>query len=95
MFIGYEQAAATNAAKTIAAFPNMPANTTQVELQADTQNVRYTMDGSTPTQNVGMLLLVTEPPKLFGVEDFLRIRFIRGTGTDGVLNAHYLAGRDV
>jgi len=95
MFIGYEQVLATNVVKAIAAFPNMPANATQVELQADTQNVRYTMDGSAPTQIRGMLFLTTEPPKLFLIEDFIRIRFVRGAASDGFLSAHYSAGRDV
>lgn len=67
------------------------------ELQADGQHIRYTMDDSTnPTSTLGMLLLTTDPPKLFTMEDVRRIRFTTGAA-DGVsaarLNVHYVHGR--
>lgn len=92
----YERETATNAVRTAGAFA-VPNNATGVALQADTNDVRYTMDDDTdPTQTVGMILLNDSyAPEEFSVEDFRRIRFIRGAGTDGYLNAHFFAGRDV
>ena len=98
MYLGYAQVAATATVKTDSDFPEPPANATHVELQATEQNVLYTMDNATsPTAGAtgtGMTLLTTQPPKTFLMEDFRRIRFIRGAGSDGKLNAHYFAGRD-
>ena len=95
MFLSYEKVAATDAVKTESDL-TIPGNATAVEIQADTQNVRYTMDGSTdPAQATGMLFLTTEPPKTFNIEDLKRIRFVRGNASSGVLNLHYFAGRDI
>ena len=95
MYLGFEQEAATAVVKTVADL-TVPANATGVEIQADTQDVRYTMDDTTnPTQTLGMIFLVTDGPKPFLIDDLLRIRFIRGAGADGNLNFHHFAGRDV
>ena len=95
LYIGFQQVVASSAVKTVADL-TVPAKATAVEIQADDQSVRYTMDDATnPTADVGMVFLVTEPPKTFLIEDLRRIRFIRGAGSDGNLNFHYLAGRDV
>ena len=51
---------------------------TGVELQADTANIRYTMDNSSnPSGSLprGMILLTTEPPRKFLKEDIVRMRF--------------------
>ncbi len=94
-YVGYEQEAATDTVKTVSSL-TVPANATLVELQADTQDVRYTMDNATdPSQTSGMVLLTTHVPKLFSVEDLRRIRFVRGAGSNGNLNLHYYTGRDV
>lgn len=99
MYLGYQQIAATAIVKTYASAGfTLPANVspTHVELQADTQDIRYTMDNATnPTQTSGMVLAVGDPPKLFVIDDLLRIRFVRGAGADGVLNVHYVGGRAV
>lgn len=95
MFLFYEQVAATDVVQTAAALA-IPANATHAELQACTQDVRYTMDNATnPDQAVGMVLDTDNPPKLFLIEDVARIRFHRGAAVDGALNIHYLAGRNV
>jgi hypothetical protein len=95
MFISFEQVSATATVKT-AADLTIPANATSVELQASSQNVSYTMDNTTtPTQTAGMMLLTTAEPKMFGIDDLRRIKFVRGAGSDGNLNIHYAAGRDV
>ena len=101
MFLSYQQKTVSNVVPT-AADLTIPANATGAILQAETQNIRYTMDNSTdPTQTKGMLLraavatYTADPPQQFTVEDLLRIRFVRGAGSDAVLNIHYFAGRDV
>lgn len=94
-FLSYEQVVASNAVKTSADL-NIPDNATSATLQADTQAIRYTMDNTTnPTTSSGMLLLTTEPPREFSIEDISRIRFIRDGASNGNLNVHYYAGRDV
>lgn len=87
MFVSYEQVAATSSAKDKTSL-TVPGNCGYAELQADTTHIRYTMDGTTPTPSTGMLLLTTEPPKWFSIEDLLRIRWI-SSGSDGALNIHY------
>lgn len=95
MYIGFQQVASGASVKTVSDL-TVPAKATHVEIQADTQAVRYTMDNSTdPTSSVGMLFLTTEGPKSFLIDDLRRIRFIQGGGGAGNLNFHYFAGRDV
>ena len=66
-------------------------NAKNVELQARTGNIRYTMDGVTmPTATVGMLLPNGSDPKAFSVEDLSRIRFCRDGLVDAELNLRYL-----
>ncbi len=92
-YSSYEQVAATAVVKTGADLSFL-GNDAKAEVQADTNDIRYTMDGTTnPTQTSGMVLLTTEPPKLFLKEDLLNIRFVRGADTNGNLNIHYLTGR--
>jgi len=87
----YEQVAATAVVKTKHDL-TIPPSTTHVEVLAETQNVRYTMDGlTTPTQTTGMLLKTTDPPRIFLIDDILKIKFARGAGSDGLLNLHYRA----
>jgi len=95
MFLSYEQVVASNVVKTLADL-TVPANATMAVLQADTNDVRYTMDDTTdPTQTSGMVLLTSLPAELFLIEDINRIRFVRGAGTNGNLNIHYFAARDI
>jgi len=100
MFIGYEQVDVTAAVKT-AANLTIPAKATHVRAQAETSDMRYTMDNSTtPSQTLGMILTTTavgidDVTETFLIEDLRRIKFTRGSGSDGKLNLHYFAGRDV
>jgi hypothetical protein len=95
-FVAHRQVAVTNVELSANAL-NVPVACRMggyVMLQAETQNVRYTMDGEThPSQSVGMILVAGNAPEMFTMEDFLRIRFIRGAGSDAVLNAHFGASR--
>lgn len=69
---------------------SVPSKTTRVELQAESNPVRLTMDGSTdPTQTSGIVLLAQDEPSEFLVEDFKRARLVRGAAADAVLNVHY------
>lgn len=91
----FQQVVASSSVKTVSAL-TVPVKATHVEIQADTQPVRYTMDNATdPSQTSGMVFLITEGPKAFLIEDLKRIRFTRGAGSDGNLNFHYFGGRDV
>ncbi len=95
MFLDFEEVAATGTEKTVSNLM-IPGNASHAELQSGTQAVRYTMDNATtPTQTVGMVMAVADPPKAFLVEDLLRIKFVRGAGSDGILRLHYFGGRDV
>lgn len=91
-YISHEQVIAGDAVRGVG-FLNIPVTATHVELQAAVQPIRYTMDGSSnPNETTdGMVLLVTEPPKLFLIQDLQKIRFKRGAGTNGNLNLHYIA----
>jgi len=94
-YIGYERIIATNVVKDASEL-TIPAQTTHVEIQAESSNVRYTMDGSTdPTVDSGMLFLSISEPKLFLVEDVKKIRFIRDSMSNAALNFHYFVGRIV
>ena len=90
MFTRYEQIDVGAVAKDVAAL-TIPPTATHAELQADTGSVRYTMDGTAPSSSFGMLLLVTERPQGFLVEDLRRIQFIQGSGA-AKLNIHYYSG---
>jgi len=95
MFLSYEQIQVSNTVLDVDDL-NVPAKATHAMLQADTQPVRYTMDGLTePYQTTGMVLLTTSPPELFLIEDLRRIKFKRGAASDGRLNIHYVGGRDI
>lgn len=95
MFLSFQQVASTNAVQNSTAL-TIPGKATGVELQADTNNIRFTMDNTTdPSSSSGMLLLTTEPPRAFGIDDLRRIRFIQNAVGAGKLNIHYFAGRDI
>ena len=93
-YVGFERVA-SGLIKTVAEL-TIPANANGAEIQADTQDVRYTMDGSTvPTASSGMLFLTTEPPKYFDITELRNIKFIQGAGGVGAINIHYHTALDV
>jgi len=95
MYLSYEQVGAVAVVRTVADL-TVPANATHAELQATVAGVAYTMDDATdPTVASGMVLLATEPPKSFLIEDIRRIRFICFDALNANLNIHYFAGRDI
>ena len=95
MFISFQQVTVSSLVLTVSNL-TVPGNATGVELQADTAGVRYTMDNTTaPTTTSGMILLATEPPRFFTIDELRRIKFIRAGAADAKLNVHYQAGRDI
>lgn len=93
-FLSYQRIEADNTVKDVDDL-SVPAGATQCQLQSDTNDVRYTMDGTDPTVSSGMLLLTTELAQEFLIEDLKNIKFIRDGGSNGYLNVQYFAGRDV
>lgn len=94
-FVGHDVESATASVKT-ATDLTIPANATGVELQADTSDIRYTMDDATdPTQITGMVLVNGLDPEPFLIQDLRKIRFTRGSGSNGNLNCHFWAGRNI
>ncbi len=47
---------------TVVTLEPVPTNATRIMMQALTQNVRYTLDGSDPDANTGFQLKVGDPP---------------------------------
>lgn len=91
-YLSYERVAATDDVKD-ADDLTIPNTATHAELQADTQDVRYTMDDSSdPDQSSGMILIVGLEAKAFLIDDVRNIRFHRGAGSNGNLNLHYFTG---
>lgn len=95
MYLSHEEIVADGSVKDVDSL-TVPSKATHAELQADSSDIRYTMDNANdPAQSAGMILYQTGEPKLFLIEDIKRIRFTRGSGSNGNLNVHYIAGRDV
>ena len=90
MYLHYQKVDCTVAVQDDSAF-TIPGEATHVELQAqDNADVNYTMDNVTdPGASRGMILRSTDPPKLFSIADFLRIRFCAEAGTSS-LHAHFI-----
>lgn len=96
MFLSYERVDVDTTVKTYAANITAPDGDADcAELQADTANIRYTMDNSSnPSGSLprGMILLTTEPPRKFLKEDIVRMRFTCASAAG--LNIHWY-GRPV
>lgn len=92
-FVGYEQVVVTSAIQTVSAL-TVPANATHAELQAETNHIRYRMDGGVPGSSSGMLLVAGSDPRVFLIEEVRNIQFVKDAGSPK-LNVHYWAGRNV
>lgn len=97
MILHYVQVAVADVVLTSAAFNLPDGNATAALLQAETGNIRYTLDGTQPTETFGFLLLTTTPPLELLIEDVSRIKFIKAAGAAGAvkLNAHFFGGRNI
>lgn len=90
MYLSYQRVATSATVMDIDQL-TVPAEATHAELQADTEAVRYTLDGETdPGNNRGMILPAGGEPKLFPVEDLQNIRFCGDADVGGALNVHYI-----
>lgn len=95
MYVGYQQIDVLQAGITSGDL-TIPPSATHAELRVETQSMRYIMDSKqSPTNTRGMLMLTTDEPKTFLIEDIKRIRAIRTGGGDAVLNIHYFGGREI
>ena len=95
MFLSYQQVACSNVVVVLNTAITIPPKATHCQIQADTANIRFRMDGSAPTSSVGALLLTTEPPRDYLIEDVARMKFLGDGGSAANLNLHFFAGRDV
>lgn len=71
--VGFERLTGLSSVKT----PTIPNGTTHVWLQAETQAVRVTFDGSTaPTSTVGAVIRADDPPLELSVDLVKNAKFI-------------------
>lgn len=82
--VGYEQVTGLTAAKTL----TVPDKTRGAWLQAETQNVRWRDDGTSPTASVGMILVAGDDPWFYSGK-LSDIEFIEATAT-AKLNVWYV-----
>jgi hypothetical protein len=83
--ISYVQVTSLGSATTL----TIPAGARGAHIQAESQNVRYRLDGTSPTASVGMILYAGDPPTV--LTDFAGLnaaKFIEVTGS-AKLNVHY------
>lgn len=74
----HEQITGLNTVKT----PTLPAGCRKALVQAETQNVRYTVDGTTPSSTNGILIIAGQAPVSITVEAGLdTIKFIEATAS--------------
>jgi hypothetical protein len=87
-YLLYEQVAVSDTVLNVDALA-IPESAQFVELQADPAgDLRYTLDGTEPTVDIGMVLGTTR--KTIAVEDLISIQFIRKGSTDTKLSLHYI-----
>lgn len=70
-----------SSAQTIAAPDGLATNVAQLLIQAVGQNVRYTLDGSTPTASKGFRLVAGDPPIIIPVGSNTVIKVIEEAAT--------------
>ena len=89
----FEQITVSNTALPFTVAKYALANTVPAEvaqINCETNDVRYTVDGTTPTASVGILLKVGFSATINGSEDVKAFRVIRATGADGAISVNYL-----
>jgi hypothetical protein len=86
--LGYERITVDVTVKTASNLA-IPADTTVAEIQAEGDNIHYTLDGtSVPGSSSGMLLPANGEPKEIQIENLLNIKFTQDAGSP-FLNVHY------
>lgn len=91
MFIGYEKVATTSAPKDVSDL-SPPNGATFAIIQAETQPIRFRLDGGAPDTTTGMILLTATQGMELLIEDLKRIQFCSSGGGDGTLHIHYAKG---
>ena len=56
---------------------SLPLNAAGILLQAVTQNIRFTLDGTVPTATRGFQLKAGDPPLYIGLDTGITLKFIR------------------
>jgi len=81
--LAYQQATSLNAAKTtaVATGSAIPSGTVWATVQAEAQDVRYTLDGTTPTATVGTLLKAGQPATIFLMTELQVAKWIEATAS--------------
>ena len=83
--LGHQQVTGLSGVKTL----TLPAGARQAHLQAITQDIRYTLDGTTPSSTNGLLLSAADYPTPITLEQGLAIaKFLEATAS-AVLNVAY------
>jgi hypothetical protein len=77
-----------NTAKALTTALAKPTGATKVLMQAQTQNIRFTLDGSTPTASKGFQLKAGDPPMVVPLSASFTIQLIEETAT-AVLDFQY------
>lgn len=80
----------SNSTLSSAATVTTPATSTGIIAQALTQNIRYTIDGTTPTASLGFQLKAGDQPVFIPVFEGTAVKFIEETAT---ANLQYQAVR--
>ncbi len=58
-----------------------PAGATQIMMQALTQNVRFTLDGTNPTTGLGFQIKAGDPPMIIPVGSSATLKVVQETAT--------------
>lgn len=92
-YVGFEQVTVANAAiglttsKILQGSGHPQAN--YGECRLETAEIRYTIDGTTPTTTVGTVMEPGDILQFLSSTDLLAFRAIRTGGTSGLLDCHY------
>jgi uncharacterized protein YfaP (DUF2135 family) len=86
--LGFQQVTAAQLASAIAL--TLPVGTERAEIQAETANVRYRLDGTNPTAAIGAIVVAgAHQPRVITIEGGLKAaKFILESGSP-LLNVHY------
>lgn len=61
-----------------------PAGARKLLIQTTTQNIRYTLDGTTPTTALGFVMVANDPPLIIVLEDGVTVTLIEEAATADV-----------
>lgn len=82
---GFEQITVAAAALSL----TVPANARAAVMVVETAAIRYRLDGTDPTVDIGVLVGTNESLTICGGPTMARFRMIRDTGTSATVNVQY------